>query len=85
MYVLVYTVLMDEVDGLMINAFRMTHQKKKNQQGKNNLWYCFKTSPQKKIGGGETGVGREKGRALQSKLFLKFCWFRLSLYMFAAR
>lgn len=61
---------MDEVDGLMINAFRTP--KKKNQQWKNNLWYCFKTSPQKKIGGGETGVGREKGRALQSELFLKF-------------
>jgi len=35
--------------------------------------------PKKKIGGGETGVGREKGRALQSKLFLKF--FLVPIYL----
>ena len=76
---------MDEVDGLMINAFRMTHQKKKINKGKIIYGTVSKPPHKKKIGGGETGVGREKGRALQSKLFLKFCWFRLSLYMFAAR
>lgn len=55
---------MDEVDGLMMNAFSVT-TKKKFDNGKINYGTVSKP-PQNKLGG-ETGVGREKGRALQSK------------------
>ena len=57
MYVLIYTVLNGWVDGLMMNAFRMTQ--KENRQWKNKLWYCFKNLP-KKTNGRRDRVGRKR-------------------------
>jgi len=52
----------------MVNAFRMT----KKRQVKIKLWYCFET--QRKANGRRDRL-EEKGRALQSKLFLIFRYF----------